>query len=123
MGLELVVDIPGKPRAKTRPRMVRGRIWTPSTKDEEAVATQLLVHQGMFKGETRLSFFCGFYGADPRTDGDNLFKLVVDAAVRAGVIDNDRFVLHGGFEKFPVEHVSNPCPGQPATQITVRTYE
>lgn len=103
--------------------MVRGRIWTPSTPHEEAVAKVLLAYRGTFKGMRGLSLVGLFYGADSRADGDNLLKLVVDAVGRAGVIDNDRFVVHGEFTKLPVGDPSNPLPGEPSTKITIREYE
>jgi Holliday junction resolvase RusA-like endonuclease len=116
------VVVPGKPMPKQRPRMVRGRIWTPSTPHEEALAKELLSHQGEFKGVRRLSLVGLFYGADPRADGDNLLKLVADAVVRAGVIDNDNWILHGEFTKLPADHLSNPTPGRPCTRIAIREY-
>jgi len=103
--------------------MVRGRIWTPSTPHEEEVATYMLVHQGAFKGVTELDLEGFFYGADPRADGDNLLKLVADAVVRAGVIDNDKFIIHGEFTKLPVDHPSNEVPGQPSTTVRVKPHE
>lgn len=117
--MNITIDVPGKPRPKARPRMVRGKIWTPSNKDEEAVAMQMLEHRGKFADMRDLSLCCWFYGADPRCDVDNLWKLYCDAAVKAGVIDDDRYIVHGFFEKRPVGNESNPFPDKPSTRVRI----
>lgn len=123
--MNLTIDLPGKPRPKARPRMVRGKIWTPSTPHEDEVATQMLVHQGKFAGQKGLSISTWFYGAHPRSDGDNLLKLVVDAAVKAGVIDDDKVsvVVQGSYECRGVNDEGNPFPGQPSTRVRIGLWK
>jgi hypothetical protein len=101
--------------------MVNNRIWTPSTPYENEVATQLLSAKGMFKDQKGLSLSIWLYGADPRADGSNLFKLVEDAAVKAGMFDDDniKVICYGSWESRPVDHESNPFPGKPSTRIRV----
>lgn len=117
--INITIDIPGKPKSKARPRMVKGKIWTPSSPEEDAVAMMMLPHKGKFADKRNLSFCCWFYGSNPRSDADNMWKLYADAAVKAGVIDDDRFIVHGFFEKRDVDNEGNPTPGEPSTRVRV----
>lgn len=116
----LTIDIPGKPRPKTRPRVNKnGVVWTKSAKDQEAVAFHMLPHKGAFAGKRRLALTAWFYGDDVRADGDNLWKLIADAAVQAGVIDDDNRITYGSFERCHVDDDGNPFPGKPGTRVIV----
>lgn len=123
--MNITIDIEGKPKPKARPRMVNRKIWTPSTPHENAVATVMLKHQGKFKDQTGMSISAWFYGPDPRSDGDNLFKLIVDAVVKAGVIDDDNVgvLVQGSFEIRSKEDEGNPFPGEPSTRVRIGPWK
>jgi len=120
--VNLNIDIPGRPVPKARPRMVRGKIWTPTNKHENEVAKFMLQHRGAFAGMRDLALQAWFYGASPTADGDNLWKLVCDAAVKAQVIDDDRYIVCGTFEKRPVGNQGNPFPNKPGTRIRIGVW-
>lgn len=121
MSSKLQIDIPGKPKPKSRPRMVRGRIWTPSTPHENMVAAYMLPYQKRFEGRLDLAFLVWFYGADPRADLDNLLKLCVDACVKADVIDGDntKTLVYVSAEARRVDNEGNPFPNKPSTRIRI----
>lgn len=123
--MNMTVVVPGKPHSKARPRFNHktNRVWTPSTPHEDAVATQLLRYKGKFKGVRRIALLAWFYGADPRADGDNLWKLLADAAVKAQMIDDDRYIVHGAFTLFDVDAEENPTPGVPCTKMLVGNWD
>ena len=83
----------------------------------------MLPFQGRFKGAENLAMLCWFYGADKRADGDNLWKLIADAAVRASVIDNDRFIVHGSFTLLAVGGPGNPFPDEPSTRVRIGGWD
>ena len=121
--MNITIDLLGKPYPKQRPRMVRGKIWTPSNKHEDALAMQMLKWKGAFEGNHQLGFLCWFYGADVRADGDNLWKLAADAAVKAGVIDDDRYIVHGSFTICHKDDAGNPFPETPSTRIVTGDWK
>lgn len=123
--MNITINIPGRPKPKARPRMVRNKIWTPTTEHENAVATYMLKHQGAFKGGTGLALSTWFYAPDPRADGDNLLKLIIDAVVKAGVIDDDnvKVLVQASFEIRAKESENNPFPGQPCTRVRIGDWK
>lgn len=125
MLLNIQIDIIGKPHAKARPRWDSRsrRIYTPSTKYEIEFAKSLLPWKGKLTNEEKLAVCCFFYGANPSADGDNLWKFCLDALVRANVIDDDRFIIYGSFEKRGKEVEGNPFPGKPSTRINLGRWD
>lgn len=120
--MNIDINLPGRPIPKARPRMVRGKIWTPSNKKEDEVAKAMLQWKGAFKGKRDLSLSCWFYGAHASSDVDNLWKLYCDAAVKAGVIDDDRYIVHAFIEKRDVHNSGNPFLGEPSTKIRIGVW-
>lgn len=81
--------IPGAPKAKQRPRVVRTNVYDPSAPDEKELAKALLGFSGRpFEGN--LAVVAIFYMPDRRRlDADNLAKLVCDAGNRAELWHDD----------------------------------
>ena len=119
MTVSLQIDIPGKPKPKARPRMIRNKIWTPSTPHENDVAMHMIQHQGAFKGQKGLAFLCWFYGADTRADGMSLWVLARDAAITAEVIDDVSSIVYGAFEQRRTDAESNPFADECSTRVRI----
>jgi crossover junction endodeoxyribonuclease RusA len=86
------IEIPGRPVPKKRPRVNREtrRVWTESAPAEDAVAMYLLRWKGLFPNPEPVHVDLEFHVTmRSRADIDNLAKLVLDAAQKAGVYDND----------------------------------
>ena len=110
----MTLTIPGNPLPKKRPRFVRGRVYSPSSKEEKRVAQHLSAQMGVRKPLTgRLSVTMTFYRKDRRrVDLDNLEKLAADSA--NGVLWEDDSQI--------VEMISRKDydPKQPRTEIEIR---
>ena len=96
------LTIEGEPIPKARPRMVNGRIWTPSNEAENAVAMVLRSsgYAGRFKGCKSLAVAFGFHGGSKLADIDNLVKFALDALVKSEIIPDDRYVTALYAERF-----------------------
>jgi len=102
MTVTIQIDVPGEPVPKGRPRMGRGRAYTP---DRTRRAEEAVVWSWIAEGRPTLPADC-YYEVEAtftyalparprhpypgRSDLDNLAKLVVDALVTAGAIPDDR---------------------------------
>ena len=90
------LTIEGEPVPKARPRVVRatGRVYTPTSDVENAIALVMRNsgYAGRFKQRTRIAVSMFFYGASKQADIDNLGKLYLDALVKSGIVSDDRYV-------------------------------
>lgn len=110
--------IPGKPVPKARARVMRGG-WTYTPKRTlqfekmvklTALAARQAIKLSISGGSFRLLVFC--YGADPRSDWDNLGKAISDAL--NGVFwEDDRQVIDAHVMKLPC------AKGQERTEISL----
>lgn len=92
----VMLTIPGDPKSKARPRVnPRGGVWTDSAAEEEAVAMRLRVARGSTPSMTDGVAFAAvfFRNTRQRRDVDNMLKLVLDAATKAGIWVDDRQVV------------------------------
>jgi Holliday junction resolvase RusA-like endonuclease len=74
------IDIPGKVKAKERPRRGRyGNFYTPrATQDYEAQVHRCALQAGLKPIDTNIGITIIFYGNYARSDIDNLIKSVLD---------------------------------------------
>lgn len=90
-----IIEIPGTPVPKQRPRLVSGRVFTPSKTHaaEELIAWKARA-AGVRISTDVVSVTVGFYFTGQRRgDIDNLVKTVLDALNGVAYVD-DRQVLH-----------------------------
>lgn len=90
-----VIEIPGTPVPKQRPRLVSGRVFTPS---KTHAAEELIAWKARAAGAristSDVSVTVGFYFTGKRRgDIDNLVKTVLDALNGVAYVD-DRQVVH-----------------------------
>lgn len=94
-GTVAVIEIPGTPVPKQRPRLVSGRVFTPSKTHaaEELIAWKARA-AGVRISTSDVSVTVGFHFTGKRRgDIDNLVKTVLDALNGVAYVD-DRQVLH-----------------------------
>lgn len=104
----------GKPIPKARPRAgAGGHFYSPSSASEGQVAKMLMTARGRYTG-TDVGVTILFYGADSRSDLDNLGKFYLDALVKAGVIKDDRYVK--------MLYLERREGGEPRTEMTVAEW-
>ena len=91
METEISFCVPGDPVVKGRPRFTKyGRAYTPkATVEAEKVIKKIIENLGVTPFESpvgvEVAFFCKTLR---RTDGDNLFKLVLDACNGLAYVDD-----------------------------------
>lgn len=84
---------------------------------------ELSLFKGMHTGLDSLYVAMRFYGADKRSDLDNLCKLMLDALVKACVIDDDRKIAALFLERSTVRDGRNKFPGKPSTSIEIGEWD
>lgn len=92
--MAIVLEIPGKPVPKARPRpSMHGGWYVPSAKAQEAVATHALKYKGLY-AEGPVVVVARFHiNSRSRADADNLMKLLLDGLQDSGAIGNDMRVV------------------------------
>ena len=102
--MRIEVTIPGEPRPKARPRVVRGgrQVYSPSAEEEDRVAWHIAAACAVARVNTIYGRSYGveatfFLGDRRRVDGDNLLKLVLDAGTRARIWPDDSLVTEGSW--------------------------
>jgi Holliday junction resolvase RusA-like endonuclease len=108
------LTIEGEPIPKARPRMVRGRIYTPTHDAENAAALVMRSsgYAGRFAASRSLQVSMFFYGAKKQADIDNLGKLYLDALVKSGIVKDDRYVMALWLQRMPDD-------GEPRVEVMV----
>ena len=86
--------VPGQPKPKARPRFAKGRVYSPSWKEEKRVAGHIRPQMGHWKiCGTFVALKLVFYREDRRkVDLDNLVKLVTDAMNGLVYVDDAQIV-------------------------------
>ena len=115
MTLVCAFTVPVRPEPKRRPRFGQGRTYTDARTKAYEAAVAIHARQAM-KGRPPVtgpvSFWCSLEQTDARVcDIDNAVKALLDATQAAGVIANDRQVVH--LEAHRVVHA-------PADRVMVR---
>lgn len=89
------IVIEGRPVPKSRPRMVRGRVYTPrKTQQAEEKIAWYAIAQGIKPLEGYLKVECRFYfKGKQHSDCDNLLKLVADSGNKGILWKDDRQIL------------------------------
>lgn len=86
------IRVPFETIPKSRPRVTPGGVFTPSSTEEDAVATYLARHGPTEPWEFPVGLVAVFHRATQHVvDVDNLLKLIMDAANKI-VYDDDRRV-------------------------------
>lgn len=82
---------PGEPKSKTRARVTRNGVYTPSKPNETALAQFLRYSYRSAPFEGNVAVACVFYRPNSqRIDVDNMMKLVMDAATGICWADDDQ---------------------------------
>lgn len=102
--MRIEITIPGEPRPKARPRVVRGgrQVYSPSAEEEERVAWYITAARtaarvGPLYGSAYRVTATFYLGHRRPVDGDNLLKLVLDAGNKAGIWSDDSLVTEGSW--------------------------
>lgn len=109
--------IPGNPvpKARARRNSRTGHWWTPSAEAELAVSLELLQYRRWFTRHP-VAVDLVFHTQGRTSDVDNLIKLVLDAATKADVWNDDRQVM-----KISARLVRDA--EVPRTEITITKYD
>lgn len=102
-GAVLKVTIPGRPVPLQRSRTRAGRHYLPkrSRVYREMVQAEWLAAGRPSLGDAPFTLSARFYGANPRSDLDNLVKAILDALNTLAFADDSQLVCLSGCHKLP----------------------
>lgn len=101
-----VMEVPGQPVAKERPRRGKGGTWytpRPTRIAEEKIAWLARASTWDF-ADAEICLLTHFFSSSRRFDLDNAHKLVADALQKGGLFDNDRQIVAGMYAWYPSDN-------------------